>query len=171
MRHPLPILILLTTLALTTLTPAMAGERYLLINVGDGEDREAADAATTFDPALDMTKPDAIDGGADAYYVRLPEGATIDGVARRKGAKEPAPQTGPVSVSESAMVASSQVDEGPTGWIELEASVVSVFYFSPDGEGESGWRHDKPSLFARRLADDTIVVFVGKPGTRPEDAS
>lgn len=166
-------LFLLTMLVLAFGPPATADERYLIVNVGDGDDQEAADAASKFDPALDMKKPDAIDGDAESYYVRLPEGATIqalDGVAQRKGAGKPSSQTGAVSVSERADAATSAADEGPTGWIELEASVASVFYWSPDGEGESSWRRDRPSLFIRRLADETVVVFMGEPGTRPSDA-
>lgn len=144
-------------------------ERYLIMNIGDSGDHYIVDAATFLGGALDGVKPDAIDGSAKSYYIRMEEGATInslDGMTRRVGEREPE-TSAPMSMTMAGEAAMPDpVQE--TGCFDLEASVASVYYWSPTGEGESDWRQEKPTLVICRLDDDTIVVFMARKGLRPE---
>ena len=71
-----------------------------------------------------------------------------------------------VTATEGA-AAGAGAESGDSGWIELETAVASVFYFSPEGEGESSWRHEPPRLFIRRLADGRVVVMLGDKDVEP----
>lgn len=60
-------------------------ELYLMLNIGDNEDREVPDAGITLTKAQDGVRPPLIESTAVRYFVPLPY-ATIDtlsGSARR----------------------------------------------------------------------------------------
>ena len=172
MRYKMVLWCTVALAALLVAVPPVAtsAELYLMLNVGDTEDREAVDAGFTLDKALDGKQPKRIDDGAERYFVLMPEGATIntfDGNATKVGEKavEPVP-TGAVSADMEAASSASE-DQGDTGWIELRASVVSLFYFSPVGEGESSWRREPARLFVRRFEDGRVVVMIGGRDVSP----
>jgi len=157
---------------LAVASPGIAAvDLFLLINVGDTDDREIVDADETLGGALDGKRPDRIDADAERYFVLMPESTTIDAftgnatkigeTASERGA------AGEASMSGSGVASSAGDDHGDTGWIEYNASVVSVFYFSPDGEGESDWRREPARLFIRRFADGRVVVMVGGRDVSP----
>ena len=147
-----------------------------------------ADAQEVFGiTAADGSSPFPLDPNANGYAVLLPEGsslATFSGQAQVAGQPSSSSSAGgvaldatPTSVAEAVVSADSAgVGTGdplsaqcPTDWIELETSVVTLYYFSPDGSADEGpsWRAEPPSFFIRWRPDGRIVVWAGQPGTTP----
>ena len=145
--------------------------------------------------AVDGTSPFPLDPNAAGYAVLLPEGSslsTFSGQAQVAGTSPPAGGANPTAAPAPAAVAEATLEgaisegavssdtaaggaggplsaECPTDWIELETSMVTLYYFSPDGSADEGpsWRAEPPSFFIRCRPDGRIVVWAGQPGTTP----
>ncbi len=158
---------------------------YLIVNIGDGEDREAGAAADNLKDARNGAKPSVIDSGAKQYYVHLP-GATMDtlsGSALRVG--EPAPaQSATAMTATMGMTAGGAIsdagagtandDSGDTDWVEYRASAASLMLFSPDGaDEESDIRFEPARVFLRRFDDGSVYVMItaGNGDPPPPDTS
>ena len=163
------------------LSVAAQPQQGALLTISVADDQEIFDIT-----AADGSSPFPLDPNANGYAVLLPEGYTLDtfsGQAQVTG--QPSTPTGggaatlsaPEAVAEA--VVSSDAATGaaggplsapcPTDWIELETSVVTLYYFSPDGSADEGpsWRAEPPSFFIRCRADGRILVWAGQPGTTP----
>ena len=134
--------------------------------------------------AADGSSPFPLDPNASGYAVLLPEGSSLDTLSgQAQVAGQPSPPAGGPPSPAAAVEASTAESVGsadtagssplsaqcPTDWIELETSVVTLYYFSPDGTADEGpsWRAEPPSLFIRCRTDGRIVVWAGQPGTTP----
>ena len=135
-----------------------------------------------------------LDPNAEGYVVLLPEGSSLtslQGSATIAGQQSTSTPGGAVSAAGAAVGAAAagtlveSVSEGadvggtgaggplsaecPTEWIQLETSVATLYYFSPDGTADEGpsWRQENPSIWIRCLANGDIAVWLGQPGTSP----
>ena len=171
-----------TALLVLSLASAAHAELFLLLNIGDGEDRQGGKAGKTFQKARNGNQPTVIDSDADRYFVHLPGASmnTLDGSAKRVG-EDPAAnrnattmtQTGAITMAETGDGAQyANESEGDTGWVEFEASAASLMLFSPDGlDQESSVRYEPARVFLGRFGGEVYVMITGENGAPPADTN
>ena len=98
---------------------------YLMLNIGDNEDREVPDAGITLTKAQDGVRPPLIESTAVRYFVPLPHATinTLSGSARRVGASST--DQGAIQAVESISEGTISASASPPRW-ELIGPAINL---------------------------------------------